>query len=1204
MPSGSLEELFAVTPGKSGLPGANERVLGELLNEHRRYKGNVVPCIGAGMSSPVYPLWGASLKLMSSLIPHIPADAATSIHSLIDRGLCDEAATALFDASGNSAFDDTVRQVFSPAAATPEAVRGAAVAILPEVFSDGPVLTLNFDCLLERAVYSGPHDFGDHVIRGPVHFTQDRQDLVRGARRVLLKMHGCATRPREIVFTSKQYDQYYSPDNDSPNAAFLSLLFQAHPVLFLGCSLVGDRTMALLSRIATQNDLPHFALLPMPGAPDELAMTGRRLSEAGVRAIWYPNKRHDLVRTVLEYLRDSALDAPPHPPIAGTALPAPRSTSLECVGRDTLVQDVWRKVTGAGSRQAIELQGGPGNGKSTVCREVLTRARGAGWRVIDVTLSQVSTRVAAVNAILAAARHVPNEKDLGGRGDPAWVDSDAVLQTELEDLMRASSEPTVLYLDNMEDPQADPTFTRWLTDLVDRTAWRIIYSTQVTVRSPSVTHFHVGPLRVDDAETLFERRWQADIPVAQRPALRELVTETDCHPLSLVLISGQRERWQTVPEVLRAWREEAGDFRMDEADLRHRSLAIAYRLATDRVRRDPACMEVMAALARVPDSLLASMMSLTLDVYPSLRADGADPVGVLLHNGLIEASVRQIHGDLRTAYSMLNPLKVQTLATVDEPTKARAVSRLSRAYEQVLESTRSSRSAGTSIEAAELAVSIVPQAWSLVTTALDTESTLAQRLLHSMRDHVKYLPRGIQALMNRLTRQVLTVDGGCRLAGSVAAQSTGGASVPLVLAAALNKGSSRLRGVGRTPEVDLFIGTLASIGVRCEWSVDDSELVISRDELLAIDGFADASARQTWTTALIPILFAKTRTAVVIPFGGRAKEVSDRVTGISRVLRLCSGGSMDVANGEIRTSFNRHPERGGTGSPRNTFTLIDGDEFVAVAAIVAAAQYPRPTTILNVPTAYSVGEVCAFLSEAGVSIAGFGTPSITVHGVERLDTTVSYSCAEDPFDAMTLVAAAVATRSNLSILRVPIDYVDIELENLREMGVEFGVSAEYPASNGVTKLVDLEVQADRMLEAVTDRLHPLPHRGLAATSMPLFVIMAGYAAGRTVLHDWLSPNGWMEEGRIRFLMNLQSLGEAIEILDPYRLIVEGPTDWTGQDVDCPRGEVPAICTLVAALGVQGRVELRRLGSEGVALAGLSARLRALGARVSGVDGWS
>ncbi len=56
---------------------------------------------------------------------------------------------------------------------------------------------------------------------------------------------------------------------------------------------------------------------------------------------------------------------------------------------------------------------------------------------------------------------------------------------------------------------------------------------------------------------------------------------------------------------------------------------------------------------------------------------------------------------------------------------------------------------------------------------------------------------------------------------------------------------------------------------------------------------------------------------------------------------------------------------------------------------------------------------------------------------------------------MSLLAAAVVTESELTVRRVPIEFLEIELAVLEEMGLDHDRSPEYFADNGRTRLVDL-----------------------------------------------------------------------------------------------------------------------------------------------------
>ena len=47
---------------------------------------------------------------------------------------------------------------------------------------------------------------------------------------------------------------------------------------------------------------------------------------------------------------------------------------------------------------------------------------------------------------------------------------------------------------------------------------------------------------------------------------------------------------------------------------------------------------------------------------------------------------------------------------------------------------------------------------------------------------------------------------------------------------------------------------------------------------------------------------------------------------------------------------------------------------------------------------------------------------------------MSFAPGEDPIEAMSFIAAGIATKSEIEVKRVPIEFLEVELEVLRSMG--------------------------------------------------------------------------------------------------------------------------------------------------------------------------
>jgi len=213
-----------------------------------------------------------------------------------------------------------------------------------------------------------------------------------------------------------------------------------------------------------------------------------------------------------------------------------------------------------------------------------------------------------------------------------------------------------------------------------------------------------------------------------------------------------------------------------------------------------------------------------------------------------------------------------------------------------------------------------------------------------------------------------------------------------------------------------------------------------------------------------------------------------------------------------------------------------------------------------------------------------------LHGRSHIDVDVEYAPAEDPIEAMSLLTAAIVTGSEIEVRRVPIEFLEIELAVLEEMGFEHARTKEYAALNGRTRLVDITTKPSA-LHAPLDKVHPMPFPGLNIDNIPFFAVIAAVASGRTLIHDWVYEN------RAIYLTELNRLGGQVTLLDPHRVWVDGPTHWSAAEVVCPPALRPAVVLLLAMLAAKGTSVLRHVYVIDRGYEDLAARLSSLGARI-------
>ncbi|MBO8191413.1 UDP-N-acetylglucosamine 1-carboxyvinyltransferase [Streptomyces oryzae] len=429
----------------------------------------------------------------------------------------------------------------------------------------------------------------------------------------------------------------------------------------------------------------------------------------------------------------------------------------------------------------------------------------------------------------------------------------------------------------------------------------------------------------------------------------------------------------------------------------------------------------------------------------------------------------------------------------------------------------------------------------------------------------------------------LRVVGGRRLSGSIDVKTSKNACVALLCASLLNSGRTVLRRVARIEEVYRILEVLSSIGVRTRWINGGADLEIVPPAELDLDSIDQEAARRTRSIIMFlgPLLHRMDRFR--IPYAGGCDLGTRTVEPHMSALRhfgLAVTATEGIYHAEVEAGV----------APQRPIVLTERGDTVTENALLAAARHDGVTVIRNASSNYMVQDLCFFLEQLGVRVEGIGSTTLTVHGVPVIDTDVDYSPSEDPVEAMSLVAAAVVTESELTVRRVPAEFMEIELAVLEEMGLDFDRSAEYAADNGRTRLTDLTVRPSK-LEAPIDKIHPMPFPGLNIDNVPFFAAIAASAQGKTLIHDWVYDN------RAIYLTDLNRLGGRLQLLDPHRVLVEGPTRWRAAEMMCPPALRPAVVVLLAMLAAEGTSVLRNVYVINRGYEDLAERLNEVGAQI-------
>ncbi len=444
--------------------------------------------------------------------------------------------------------------------------------------------------------------------------------------------------------------------------------------------------------------------------------------------------------------------------------------------------------------------------------------------------------------------------------------------------------------------------------------------------------------------------------------------------------------------------------------------------------------------------------------------------------------------------------------------------------------------------------------------------------------------------INDSSSQNFCVHGGKELHGEIKVNTSKNAAVGLICASLLNTGRTTFKHVARIEEVFRLVEVLESMGVKCRWVNDSKDLEIIPPRELKINDLDVEAAKKTRSIIMFmgPLLhrFKKFR----LPYAGGCslgvRTIEPHLRALSDFgLKLNSKptkGLYDISIDD--TKITKHEDK--------KIILVERGDTVTENVIMAAAIYPGKTTIIGASPNYMVQDVCFFLQSLGVKISGIGTTTLVIEGNNGLfNKNISYSPSEDPIEAMSLIAVGLVTKSEITIRRAPIEFLEIELEVLKTMNAKIEVSSEYLSYNHRTRLVDLKIKKST-LHAPIDKIHPMPFPGLNIDNLPFFSVIAATAKGRTLIHDWVFEN------RAIYTTELSKLNANVELLDAHRVYIEGPTNWRPAEIAAPPALRPAMVVLIAMLAAPGTSILYNVYTINRGYQDFAARLRTLGADIS------
>ncbi len=411
----------------------------------------------------------------------------------------------------------------------------------------------------------------------------------------------------------------------------------------------------------------------------------------------------------------------------------------------------------------------------------------------------------------------------------------------------------------------------------------------------------------------------------------------------------------------------------------------------------------------------------------------------------------------------------------------------------------------------------------------------------------------------------LHIEGGQRLCGRIEVEGNKNAALPLLAACLLTTEPCVLTNVPLISDVDVMARLLVDLGAEVE-GIGTRTLRVRCREIVKDEPDALLVGRLRGSVLLIGPLLARRGRALLAPPGGDFPARRALTTHLEAL----------VAMGAQVVPGSTHHLEAPEGLQPSSLYLFEASVTGTETAILAAAAAVGISEIRHAACEPHVVELCEFLQQLGVSIAGAGTSTIRVEGGATLHGA-EHRLWGDYIEAGSWAVVAGVTGGEIEIAGVRPTDIEVVAAVLKRMDVQCSFS------DGIFRV---ERSRPKGAGKITTGLWP----GFPSDLVSLVTVLATQAEGRTLVHDW------MYELRLFALEQLSGMSADLFLCDSHRRIVTGPRRLRGRTLDT-RDLRSGMALIAAALAADGESRVSPLETVERGYGRLVDRLRQLGAKV-------
>jgi len=409
----------------------------------------------------------------------------------------------------------------------------------------------------------------------------------------------------------------------------------------------------------------------------------------------------------------------------------------------------------------------------------------------------------------------------------------------------------------------------------------------------------------------------------------------------------------------------------------------------------------------------------------------------------------------------------------------------------------------------------------------------------------------------------LRIIGGNRLSGSVRISGAKNAVLPILAASLLTADELVLHNVPHLADVKTMLSLLEGMGVTCHQEGETVRLCAA-NVTSTVAPYELVKTMRASILVLCPLATRFGAARVSLPGGCTigARPVDQHIQALLKM-----GADVQIDHGFVDLKSGRLQ---GTKIVTDMVT-VTGTENIMMAAVLAEGR----TVIENAAREPEVVDLANCLRAMGAKIEGDGTSTIVIDGCDSLHGA-EHSVIPDRIEGGPFMAAAAATKGDVTLTNVAPDTLSVVIDKIREAGAEIETGPDWihVTMNGRPKSVSIRTE---------------PHPGFPTDMQAQIMALDCVADGTAQITETIFENRFMH------VPELQRLGADIQV-EGHTAVVRGVEQLQGARLMAT--DLRASASLViAALAAEGESIVDRIYHLDRGYDRMELKLQALGADI-------